>query len=150
MGPSWRRQRHGLIDVSHQRGSHDGSNNLASVLADHINSFMRIDFLSTMTFSSRTMRRVIQIAVYVLSSKHTRMRLPYTPGPINPIDNLWNNVDRVFHGMDPQPCNLKQLATDMEMAWIPHLYEYLPELIFDSLPARLPGVLATINGYSGY
>lgn len=56
-----------------------GSNNYAYVLADHINSYMRVDFLSTMTFPSRTIQCVIQLAVYMLRSKSTRVSLPYSP-----------------------------------------------------------------------
>ncbi|GBL72252.1 hypothetical protein AVEN_32449-1 [Araneus ventricosus] len=76
-------------------------------------------FLRMMVSTSRTMRGVIQLAVHVCGSKSTS--LPYSPWPANspdlkPIEKLWDHLDRVVRAVDPQPCNLAQLATALESA----------------------------------
>ena len=50
----------------------------ASILADHVHPYMRHVIPRMMASTSRTMRRVTQLAVYVHGSKNTRMSLPYS------------------------------------------------------------------------
>ncbi|GBO20588.1 hypothetical protein AVEN_75193-1 [Araneus ventricosus] len=101
----------------------------------------------------RRRRGVIQLAVYVRGSKSTRMSLPYsTPAnspDLNPIENLWDHLDRVVRAMDPQPRNLAQLATALESAWLNIPVNTFRNLI-DSLPARLAAVRSAKGGYSGF
>ncbi|GBN57732.1 hypothetical protein AVEN_130996-1, partial [Araneus ventricosus] len=58
---------------------------------------------------------------------------------LNPIENLWDHLDRVVRAMDPQPRNLAQLATALESAWLNIPVNTFRNLI-DSLPARLAAV----------
>ncbi|GBN55917.1 hypothetical protein AVEN_35452-1 [Araneus ventricosus] len=111
-------------------------------------------FLRMMASTSRTMRGVIQLAVYVRGSKSTRMILPYSPWPanspdLNPIENLWDHLHRVVYAMDPQPRNLAQLTTVLESAWLNIPVNTFRNLI-DSLPARLAAVRSAKGGYSGF
>ncbi|GFW97885.1 transposable element Tcb1 transposase [Trichonephila clavipes] len=73
---------------------------------------------------------------------------PANSPELNPIENLWDHLDRVVRAMDPQPRNLAQLATALESAWL-----NIPENTFrdlsDSLPARLAVVRSAKGGYSG-
>ncbi|GFW55961.1 transposable element Tcb1 transposase [Trichonephila clavipes] len=61
---------------------------------------------------------------------------PANSPELNPIENLWDHLDRVVRAMDPQTRNLAQLAMGLESAWL-----NIPENTFrnlsDSLPARL-------------
>ncbi|GBM95158.1 hypothetical protein AVEN_128545-1 [Araneus ventricosus] len=107
-----------------------------------------------MASTSRTMRGVIQLAVHVRGSKSTRMSLPYSPWPTNspdlkPIEKLWDHLDRVVRAIDPQPCNLAQLATALESAWLNIPVNTFRNLI-DSLPARLAAVRNAKGGYSSF
>ncbi|GFV90179.1 uncharacterized protein TNCV_4378951 [Trichonephila clavipes] len=74
-----------------------------------------------MASTSRTMRNVIQLEVYVRGSNGTRMSLPLSwpanSTNLSPIKNLWDNLNRVVCTMDPHPCNLAQLATALESAF---------------------------------
>ncbi|GBO39347.1 hypothetical protein AVEN_237552-1 [Araneus ventricosus] len=76
------------------------------------------------------------------------MSLPYSPD-LNPIKNLWDHLDQVVRTMDPQPCNLAQLVTALESAWLNIPVNTFRSLI-DSLPARLAAVRSAKGGYSGF
>ncbi|GBN33969.1 hypothetical protein AVEN_130488-1 [Araneus ventricosus] len=67
---------------------------------------------------------------------------PANSPDLNPIENLWDHVDQVVRGMDPQPCNLAQLATALNIP-----VNTFRNLI-DSLPARLAAVRSAKGGYS--
>ncbi|GBM31547.1 hypothetical protein AVEN_247242-1 [Araneus ventricosus] len=68
---------------------------------------------------------------------------------LNPIENLWDHLDRVVRAMDPQPRNLAQLATALESVWLNIPVNTFRNLI-DSLPARLAAVRSAKGGYSGF
>ncbi|GBM68683.1 hypothetical protein AVEN_9158-1 [Araneus ventricosus] len=68
---------------------------------------------------------------------------------LNPIENLWDHLDRVVRAMDPQPHNLAQLAMALESAWLNILVNTFRNLI-DSLPARLAAVRPAKGGYSAF
>ncbi|GFV33218.1 transposable element Tcb1 transposase [Trichonephila clavipes] len=101
----------------------------ASVLVDHVH-YMRIVSSGMMASSSRTMRGSLQLPVYVRGSKEHQDEFTVPPWPanspeLNPIENLWDHLDRVVRAMDPQPRNLAQLATALESAWLTHPREHL-------------------------
>ncbi|GBM50487.1 hypothetical protein AVEN_254767-1 [Araneus ventricosus] len=77
--------------------------------------------------------------------------LPWTANSpdLNPIENLWDHLDRVVRAMDPQPRNLAQLAAALESAWLNIPVNTFRNLI-DSLPARLAAVCSAKGGYSGF
>ncbi|GBN27246.1 hypothetical protein AVEN_234878-1 [Araneus ventricosus] len=74
---------------------------------------------------------------------------PANSPDINPIENLWDHLDRVVRAMDPQPRNLAQLATALESAWLNVPVNTFRNLI-DSLPARLAAVRSAKGGYSDF
>ncbi|GBN81765.1 hypothetical protein AVEN_22855-1 [Araneus ventricosus] len=74
---------------------------------------------------------------------------PANSPDLNPIENLWDHLDRVVRAMDPQPRNLAQLATALESAWLNIPVNTFRNLI-DSLPARLAAVRSAKGGYSGF
>ncbi|GBM41431.1 hypothetical protein AVEN_129625-1 [Araneus ventricosus] len=99
----------------------------------------------------RRRRGVIQLAVYVRSSKDEFTALPWPANSpdLNPIENLWDHLDRVVRAMGPQPHNLAQLATALESAWLNIPVNTFRNLI-DSLPARLAAVRSAKGGYSSF
>ncbi|GBO06883.1 hypothetical protein AVEN_174953-1 [Araneus ventricosus] len=74
---------------------------------------------------------------------------PANSPDLNPIENLWDHLDRVVRAMDPQPRNLAQLVTALESVWLNIPVNTFRNLI-DSLPARLAAVRSAIGGYSGF
>ncbi|GBN76232.1 hypothetical protein AVEN_264024-1 [Araneus ventricosus] len=74
---------------------------------------------------------------------------PANSPDLNPIEDLWDHLDRVVRAMDPQQRNLAQLATSLESAWLNIPVNTFRNLI-DSLPARLAAVRSAKGGSSGF
>ncbi|GFX13012.1 transposable element Tcb1 transposase [Trichonephila clavipes] len=126
----------------------------ASVLADHVQPYMRIVFpQDDGIFQQDNARCHTAASVRAWFEEHqdefTVLPLPANSPDLNPIKHLWYHLDRVVRAMDPQPRNLAQLATALESAWL-----NIPENTFrdlsDSLPARLAAVHSAKGGYSGF
>ncbi|KFM73508.1 Transposable element Tcb1 transposase, partial [Stegodyphus mimosarum] len=116
----------------------------ASVLADHVHPYMRIVFpQDDGIFQQDNARCHTAASVRAWFEEHqdefTVLPWPANSPDLNPIEHLWDHLDRVVRAMDPQPRNLAQLATALESAWL-----NIPENTFrdlcDSLPARLAAV----------
>ncbi|KFM71212.1 Transposable element Tcb1 transposase, partial [Stegodyphus mimosarum] len=116
----------------------------ASVLADHVHPYMRIVFpQDDGIFQQDNARCHTAASVRAWFEDHqdefTVLPWPANSPDLNPIEHLWDHLDRVVRAMDPQPRNLAQLATALESAWL-----NIPENTFrdlcDSLPARLAAV----------
>ncbi|GFU48960.1 HTH_Tnp_Tc3_2 domain-containing protein [Trichonephila clavipes] len=75
-----------------------------------------------MATTSRTMQSVIQLSVYVRSSKITKKNslflLASNLPRLNPIENLWDHLNRAVRAMDPHP-----LATTLVQDSGEHLQE---------------------------
>ena len=77
--------------------------------------------------------------------------LPWPPNSpdLNPIESLWDHLDRHVRRMEPPPHTLQQLLDSLQSAWL-----QIPETTFHnliaSLPRRLAAVRAAKGGYSGY
>ncbi|KFM74584.1 Transposable element Tcb1 transposase, partial [Stegodyphus mimosarum] len=126
----------------------------ASVLADHVHPYMRIVFpQDDGIFQQDNARCHTAASVRAWFEEHqdefTVLPWPANSPDLNPIEHLWDHLDRVVRAMDPQPRNLAQLATALESAWL-----NIPENTFrdlcDSLPARLAAVRSAKVGYSGF
>ncbi|GFX81619.1 transposable element Tcb1 transposase [Trichonephila clavipes] len=125
----------------------------ASVLADHVHTYMRIVFpQDDGIFQQDNARCHTAASVRAWFEEHqdefTVLPWPANSPELNPIENLWDHLDRVVRAMDPQPRNLAQLATALESTWL-----NIPENTFrdlsDSLPTRLAAVRTAKGGYSG-
>ncbi|GBL86576.1 hypothetical protein AVEN_194831-1 [Araneus ventricosus] len=126
----------------------------SSVLADHVHSYMRIIFpQNDGIYQQDNARCHTARNVCAWFEEHqdefTVLPWPANSPDLNPIENLWDYLDRVVRAMDPQPRNLAQLATALESAWLNIPVNTFRNLI-DSLPARLAAVRSAKGGYSGF
>ncbi|GBN84282.1 hypothetical protein AVEN_72197-1 [Araneus ventricosus] len=126
----------------------------ASVLADHVHSYMRIispqnDGIYQQDNARCHTARSVCAWYEEHQDEFTVLPWPANSPDLNPIENLWDHLDRVVRAMDTQPRNLVQLATALESAWLNILVNTFRNLI-DSLPARLAAVRSAKGGYSGF
>ncbi|GBN65399.1 hypothetical protein AVEN_81553-1 [Araneus ventricosus] len=131
-----------------------GATKRAYVLADHVHPYMRIAFpQNDGIYQKDNARCHTALSVWAWFEEHqdefTVLPWPANSPDLNPIENLWEHLDRVVRAMDPQPRNLAQLATALESAWLNIPVNTFRSLI-DSLPARLAAVLSAKGGYSSF
>ena len=126
----------------------------ASVLADHVHPYMRIVFpQDDGIYQQDNVKCHTTGSVLAWFEEHqdefTVLPWQANSPDLNPIENLWDHLDRVVRAMDPQSRNLTQLTTALESAWL-----NIPVTTFrnlnDYLPARLAAVRSAKGGYSGY
>lgn len=126
----------------------------ASVLADHVHPYMQIVFPQQDGIyqqDNATCHTARSVRAWFEEHQDEFTVLPWPPNSpdLNPIENLWDHLDRVVRAMDPQPRNLAQLATTLESAWL-HIPVSTFQNLTDSLPTRLAAVRAAKGGYSGF
>lgn len=126
----------------------------AAILADHVHPYMRIVFPQhdgIFQQDNATSHTALSVRAWFEEHEDEFTVLPWPPNSpdLNPIENLWDHLDRFVRSMDPQPRNLQQLATELESAWLRIPVSTIQHLI-DSLPARLAAVRAARGGYSGF
>ncbi|KFM83329.1 Transposable element Tcb1 transposase, partial [Stegodyphus mimosarum] len=122
----------------------------ASVLADHVHPYMRIVFpQDDGIFQQDNARCHTAASVRAWFEEHqdefTVLPWPANSPDLNPIEHLWDHLDRIVRSMDPQPRNLAQLATALESAWL-----NIPENTFRDLCDSLPARLAAVRSAKGY
>ncbi|KFM64391.1 Transposable element Tcb1 transposase, partial [Stegodyphus mimosarum] len=98
----------------------------ASVLADHVHPYMRIVFpQDDGIFQQDNARCHTAASVRAWFEEHqdefTVLPWPANSPDLNPIEHLWDQIDRVVRATDPQPRNLAQLATDCIVAITIHV-----------------------------
>lgn len=77
------------------------------------------------------------------------LRWPAQSPDLNPIENLWDEIERALRQMDPVPSNLQELASAVQRAWsgIPSTtYQHLIE----SMPRRIKAVIRAKGGPTAY
>ncbi|GBM93554.1 hypothetical protein AVEN_153783-1 [Araneus ventricosus] len=126
----------------------------SSVLADHVHPYMRIIFPQNdgiYQLDNARCHTSRSVCAWFEEHQDEFIVLPWPANSpdLNPIENLWDYLDRVVRAMDPQPRNLAQLATALESAWLNIPVNTFRNLI-DSLPALLAAVRSAKGGYSGF
>ena len=79
----------------------------------------------------------------------TLLRWPAQSPDLNPIENLWDEIERGVRQLDPILSNLKELGSAIHQTWsqIPHTtYQHLIE----SMPRRIHAVLMAKGGPTSY
>ncbi len=82
------------------------------------------------------------ISVWFLEhdNEFTLLKLPPQSPVLNPIEHLWDVVEREIHIMDVQPANLQQLRDAVMSIWTKISEECFQHLV-ESMPQRIEAVL---------
>ncbi len=106
-----------------------------SIVADHVHPFMTTVYPSSDATSSRIMHKAQIISDWFLEhdNEFTLLKRPPQSPDLNPIEHLWDVVEREIRIMDVQPTNLQQLCDAIMSIWtkiseecFQHLVESMP------------------------
>ncbi len=126
-----------LVPIEHRLNS----TAYLSIVAD-VHPFMTTVYPSSDATSSRIMHRhraqIISDWFLEHDNEFTLLKWPPQSPDLNPIEHLWDVVEREIHIMDVQPTNLQQLRD----AIMSICFQYL----FESMPRRIKTVMKTKGG----
>ncbi len=115
-----------------------------SIVADHVHPFMTKVFPSSDATSSRIMHRhktqIISDWFLEHDNEFTLPKWPPQSPDLNPIEHLWDVVEREIHIMDVQTTNLQQLRYTIMSIWTKTSEECFQHLV-ESMPRRIKAVL---------
>ncbi len=115
-----------------------------SIVAAHVHPFMTTVYHLLMATSSRIMHRhkaqIISDWFLEHDNEFTLLKWPPQSPDLNPIEHLWDVVEREILIMDVQPTNLQQLCDAFMSIWTKISEEYFQHLV-ESIPRRIKAVL---------
>ncbi len=79
----------------------------------------------------------------------TLLKWPPQSADLNPIEHIWDVVERKIHIMDVQPTNLQQLRDAIMSIWT-KISEECFQHIVESMPRRIKSVLNAKGGLTRY
>ncbi len=124
-----------------------------SIVADHVHPFMTTVYPSSDATSSRIMLRhkaqIILDWFLEHDKEFTLLKWPPQSPDLNPIEHLWDVVEREICIMDVQPTNLQQLRDAFVSIWTKISEECFQHLV-ESLPRRIKAVLKAKGGPTRY
>ena len=83
------------------------------------------------------------------NNEFTLLKWPPQSPDLNPIEHLWDVVERVIQIMDVQPTNLQQLRDAFMSIWSKISEECFQHLV-ESVPQRIKAVLNAKGGPTRY
>ncbi len=120
-----------------------------SIVADHVHSFMTSVYPSSDGYS-RIIHHVTKLKSSqngFLNNEFTLLKWPPQSLDLNPIEHLWDVVEREIR--DVQPTNLQQLRDAIMSIWTKISEEYFQHIV-GSMPRRIKAVLKTKGGPTQY
>ncbi len=119
-----------------------------SIVADHVHPFMTTVYTSSDGYFQQDnapchKAQIISDWFLEHDNEFTLLKWPPQSPDLNPIEHLWDVVEREIHIMDVQPTNLQQLCDAIMSIWtkiseecFQHLVEYMPRRIKAVLKAK--------------
>jgi len=119
-----------------------------SIVADHVHPFMTTVYLSSDGYIQQDTApchkaQIISDSFLEHDNDFTLLKWPPQSPDINPIEHLWDVVEREIRVMDVQPTNLQQLCDAIMSIWtkiseecFQHLFESMPRIIKAVLKAK--------------
>ncbi len=138
-----------LVTIEH----HLNATAYLSIVADHVHPFMTTVYPSSDATSSRIMHRhkaqIISDWFLEHDNEFTLLKWPPQSPDLNPIEHLWDVVEREIHIMDVQTTNLQQLCDAIMSIWTKISEECFQHLV-ESMPRRINAVLKANVGPTRY
>ncbi len=111
-----------------------------SIVADHVHPFMTTVYHLLMYFQqdNAPCHKAEIISDWFLEhdNEFTLLKWPPQSPDLNPIEHLWDVVEREIHIMDVQPTNLQQLCDAIMSTWTKISEECFQHLV-ESMPQRI-------------
>ncbi len=111
-----------------------------SIAADHVHPFMTTVYHLLMYFqqdnASCHKAQIISDWFIEHDNEFTLLKWPPQSPDLNPIEHLWDVVEREIHIMDVQPTNLQQLCDAIMSTWTKISEECLQHLV-ESMTRRI-------------
>ncbi len=111
-----------------------------SIVADHVHPFMTTVYPSSDEYFQQDnapchKAQIISDWLHEHDKELTLLKWPPQSPDLNPIEHLWDVVEREIHIMDVQPTNLQQLCDAIMSIWTTISEECLQDLV-ESMPRR--------------
>ncbi len=102
-----------------------------SIVADHVNPFITTVYPSSDDYFQQDntpchKAQIISDWFLEHDNEFTLLKWPPQSPYLNPIEHLWDAVEREIHIMDVQPTNLQQLRDAIMLIWTLNLWEMFP------------------------
>ncbi len=116
-----------------------------SIVADHVHPFMTTVYTSSDGYfqqDNAPCHKAQIISDWFLEHDNVSILLKWPPQSpdLNPIEQLWDVLEREIHIMDVQPTNLQQLRDAIMSIWTKIFEECFQHLV-ESMPRRIKAVL---------
>ncbi len=121
-----------------------------SIVHDHVHSFMTTVYTSSDGYFQQDnapchKAQIISDWFLEHDNEFTLIRCPPQSPDLNPIEHLWDVVEREIRIMDVQPTNLQQLREAIMSIWT-KISEECFQHLFESMPRRIKTVLKAKEG----
>ncbi len=123
-----------------------------SIVADDVHPFMTTVYPSSdvqQYNASCHKAQIISDWFLEHDNDFTLLKWPPQSPDLNPIEQLWDVVEREIHIMDLQPINLQQLRDNIMSIWTKISEECFQHLV-ESMPRRIKAVLMAKGGPTQY
>ncbi len=121
-----------------------------SIVADHVHPFKTTVYPSSDDYFQQDnapchKAQIISDWSLEHDNEFTLLKWPPQSPDLNPVEHLWDAVEREIHIMDVQPTNLQQLRDAIMLIWTKISEECFQHLV-ESMPRRIKAVLKAKGG----
>uniref|UniRef100_A0A673H0H9 Transposase Tc1-like domain-containing protein n=1 Tax=Sinocyclocheilus rhinocerous TaxID=307959 RepID=A0A673H0H9_9TELE len=139
-----------LVPIEH----HLNATAYLSIVADHVHPFMTTVYPSSDGYFQQDnapchKAQIISDWFLEHDNEFTLLKWPPQSPDLNPIEHLWDVVEREIRIMDVQPTNLQQLRDAIMSTWTKISEECFQHLV-ESMPRRIKAVLKAKGGPTRY
>ncbi len=139
-----------LVPIEHRLNTTDS----LSIVADHVHPFMTTVYPSSDGYFQQDnapchKAQIISDWFVEHDNEFTLFKSPPQSTDLNPIEHLWDVVEREIRIMDVQPTNLQQLRDAVMLIWTKISEDCFQHLV-ESMPRRIKAVLKAKGGPTQY